>query len=161
MRVSLVGLVLAGPLLIANAQAGEADAVKRELKKLQGTWKVVAFTAGGKDVPVDKGGFARLVIKGTRITLTGGPKDVALSFTIDPGKKPKTMDLLITTGDQSVNWKCIYALKGDELKICMPLAPKKGSKVPVKEDPNQRPSTFDTEGRPMMLIQAKRTAADE
>jgi uncharacterized protein (TIGR03067 family) len=160
MKLHLPLLLVAGLVLAAQSPAG--DAAKDDLKMLQGTWKVEAVSVGGKDVPPAKAGMEGLVIKGEQVTIRFGGKDVkSMKFKIDPTKKPKALDLRITRGEESVDWKCIYAVKGDELKICMPLARKKGDNTAGAKDTNERPDTFDTKDRPLMLITAKREANKE
>jgi uncharacterized protein (TIGR03067 family) len=142
-------LIAAGLLQAGNAPKG--DSINQEMKKLEGKWTVVSLVMGGKKVP-DNNGPATILIKGNQITIM----EKLMTFKIDPTKKPKNLDLRIGRGEESVDWKCIYSLEGDQLKICMPLARKKGDKSPGNFGLNIRPESFDTSGIPLMLISARR-----
>jgi uncharacterized protein (TIGR03067 family) len=161
MKRCLPILLLVGFVVAADAPSG--DKTKAEMKKLEGTWKVVSLELAGKPLPPEKARLGLLIIKGDKLTLTERGKDAkggkTMTFKIDPTKKPKTLDLRITRGEESVDWKCIYSLKADELKICMPLARKKGEKGPANT--HVRPDSFETAGKPLMLITAKREAGKE
>ncbi len=117
-------VILFGASLSAPVAFAEDDPVTKELKALQGKWEVVYGT--GKDA------FAVVLIvsgdgsfKYTRTLLDGGEEGKVTfigTVTVDPTKKPRTMDLV---GKQSLeNDKpddttelCIYELKGDQLKL--------------------------------------------
>jgi uncharacterized protein (TIGR03067 family) len=144
--------------ILVTTMAQEDDAVKKEMKRLQGTWKVTSMVMAGKPLPVDKQPH-ELVIEGDKLSLKEGDKQATvMSIKIDPTQKPKAMDLLITRGAERVSWKCIYALEGDILKIAMPLTIKKGDKTPLPRDPNTRPESFDSDRWPLGVITAKRAA---
>jgi uncharacterized protein (TIGR03067 family) len=70
-------------------------------------------------------------------------------FEVDSSQKPKTMDWF--KKDESTIGG-IYALDGDELKLCFPLVPtkrKEGERL-------KRPGSFDTKDNPVMVMTAKR-----
>ena len=136
MVIPLVALLLA-------AGAPKDGVVQQELKKLQGTWKVIRFEAGGKDETAK--GPKQIVIKGDE--LQGLAPNV--KFRIDPAKKPKTLDL-IDKDDAKKIFPLIYELKDDQLKIVIPLVPAGKGKAP------KRPDSFETKDRPLALITAKR-----
>jgi uncharacterized protein (TIGR03067 family) len=129
--------------LFLAAAAPKDEAVKKELKKLQGTWKVIRFEAGGKDETAK--GPKEIVIKGDE--LRGLAPNV--KFRIDPAKKPKTLDL-IDKGDPKRIFPLIYELKDDELKIVIPLVRAGKGEAP------KRPDSFETKDKPLALITAKR-----
>src|SRR5260370_41170829 len=103
MVIPLVALLLA-------AGAPKDGMVQQELKKLQGTWKVIRFEAGGRDQTAK--GPKQIVIKGDE--LHGLAPNV--KFRIDPAKKPKTLDL-IDQGDAKRIFPLLYELNDDKLKI--------------------------------------------
>src|SRR5262245_43015480 len=121
---------------------------KDELKKLEGTWEVAGLVAAGKDEPY-KGKLDKLVVKDG--TLTGFGPEVKLST--DGTKKPKWLNMTFTRDGVERTVNAIYELTGDELKICLPLAPAKDS---GKGFENKRPEGFDTTGKTEMLIKAKK-----
>jgi uncharacterized protein (TIGR03067 family) len=139
MYTRLVTVFVIGLLLAADAPKDEA--IQKEVKKLQGTWKVVAFEVGGKVQPGPK----QLVIKGE--DFEGLAPNV--KFRIDPSKKPKTLDL-INKDDPKKVFPLIYELNGDELKIVIPLV------EAGKGEEAKRPDSFQTKDKPLGLITAKR-----
>jgi uncharacterized protein (TIGR03067 family) len=157
MKRHLPLLLAAGLALAAGSPPG--NAAKNELKKLEGTWKVVAVEVNGQAVPAAARRLETITIKGARLTVVEqGNKESSMGLKIDPKKKPRAMDLHITRGGTSVDWKCIYALKDNELKICMPLPQKKGDNTPDAAGLGMRPDDFATEGRRRMLVTATRQA---
>jgi len=136
MVIPMVALLLA-------ADAPKDEAVQQEVRKLQGTWKVVSFEASGTDQTAK--GPKEIVIKGDE--LRGLAPNV--SFRIDPAKKPKTLDL-IDKGDSKKIFPLIYELKDDELKIVFPLVQASKGEQP------KRPDSFQTKDKPLALLTAKR-----
>jgi uncharacterized protein (TIGR03067 family) len=136
-------LVLTGLILFAcgTVQAGP----EQELNRLQGSWGIVTIEAEGEPQPKDKlpPGFK---IAGNKLTGLG-PE---MTITLDPTKKPKWIDLTFKRGDKSFPIRAIYALEGDDLKICMPVV------EPGKAFDNRRPESFETKGKFAALIKAKR-----
>jgi uncharacterized protein (TIGR03067 family) len=122
---------------------------KDELKKLEGSWDVVGIEAGGMAVPAGKGAPEKLTIKDGK--MTGFGPEVSLST--DATKKPKWLNMTFTREGKEATINAIYELDGDELKICMPLAPKKGSGVAFE---NKRPEGFETKGKTEMVIKVKK-----
>ena len=131
MVIPMVALLLA-------ADAPKDEAVQQEVRKLQGTWKVVSFEASGTDQTAK--GPKEIVIKGDE--LRGLAPNV--TFRIDPAKKPKTLDL-IDKGDSKKIFPLIY-----ELKIVFPLVQASKGEQP------KRPDSFQTKDKPLALLTAKR-----
>lgn len=141
MIVRALVIVVAGLLVAADAK----EDVAKEMKKLEGKWKVVAVEARGMKVPEDKLKGAAVIIKGDKITMADpGKAAKELVFKIDPTKKPKHIDL--TDPKEKDTAPAIYSLDGDELKICVPLAMKDA----------KRPETFDTKDKPQMAFTCRR-----
>lgn len=135
---------------LAAADDKPADAAKKELEKLQGTWTTSALTYNGKDYFADgKTGF-RFVFKGDVATVEGNDqvkKEYAkLRFKLTPETKPRQLDLTVTDGVQKdAAIEGIYELKDDELKIC------------VKVFGNDRPTEFESPaGSSIALLVLKR-----
>jgi uncharacterized protein (TIGR03067 family) len=126
------------------------EAAKKELAKLQGTWKAAALTYNGKDYFADgKAGF-QFVIKDDVILVEGNDevkKEYArIRIKVDPSATPKTMDLSVTSGVQKdAVIEGIYELKDDELRLCV--------KVPGKDRPTEFASP---EGSSIALLTLKR-----
>jgi uncharacterized protein (TIGR03067 family) len=142
------GIALA---LAVAANAAPAEDPKAEPQKLQGVWKVVAFEAKGIKVPQPP--LAEIVISADTYTMKSRKPDdkpVALAYTADATQTPKTIDLFPPKGKAGKSWKGIYAIEGDELKICLPVV-KKGD-----EPSDVRPDRFGSEDKLWMVIVAKR-----
>ena len=140
MRLTLIALLACVPVVVADD--------KDELKKLEGTWEVTAIEAGGKEAPKDKK-LDKLTIKDG--TLSGFGPD--LKIATDATQKPKWLELTFSREGMERTVHGIYELNGDQLKLAIPLAPAKGS---GKGFENKRPEGFDTAGKPVMVITAKR-----
>ncbi len=86
------------------------------MKKLEGTWLLVSAEEDGNKV-ADDAVKAKVVISGDRMTVNVGRKSEAeFPITLDPSKKPKTMD--IAPADRNNKALVIYELDGDTLRIC-------------------------------------------
>jgi uncharacterized protein (TIGR03067 family) len=118
MRRCFLMLCVVGVLVAADDAKDKA--VKEELKKFDGAWNAVSAKANGDEVPAEE-------LKKIHVTVEGGQYTVKLednvidkgNFTIDPGKKPKQMDVKPVEGqNQGKTLLAIYELEGDDLKIC-------------------------------------------
>jgi uncharacterized protein (TIGR03067 family) len=132
--------------LLACAFVARADD-KDEVKKLEGTWEVTALEGGGKELP--KGKMDKLTIKDGK--MTGFGPEITLST--DATKKPKWLNMTFTRDGKDLTVNAIYELNGEELKICIPLAPAKGSGMVFD---NKRPEGFDTKDKAEMLIKTRK-----
>jgi uncharacterized protein (TIGR03067 family) len=141
MRFAFIALLIC----VFVVRADEKD----ELKKLEGDWNVQVIEAGGKETPKGKGGPEKLTIKDGK--LTGFGPEIKLAT--DATKKPKWLSMTFTREGKDATVNAIYELNGDELKICLPLAPAKGSGAVFE---NKRPESFNTKDKAEMLIKAKR-----
>jgi uncharacterized protein (TIGR03067 family) len=121
--------------LFVGLAARAADPVADEVKKLQGAWQVVGSESGGKRL--DKGDpklqKLRFVFRGGEVTLTH-PDGVAVkrTFTVDPSKTPKELDVTWVSRGETVTVPCIYKLDEGQLMICMPSPVMKTSRRPKK-----------------------------
>ena len=109
-------MVLTG--LMAAADAPKKEAVDPDMKALQGTWQLVDAESGGRPVPKRQIEGVKLVISGTQLKLESGGESSTGTFTIDPAKKPKTIDSTINFDGDRGKTLGIYALDGDTLKLC-------------------------------------------
>ena len=100
------------------ARADE-DRVKEEQERLQGTWKAVSIEAGGMKLPAQQVKDFQLVLKGNQFTGLAGKHKFEGTYTVDPDKNPRRMDILPTSGpDKGKVRRAIYALQGNTLRIC-------------------------------------------
>ena len=112
-----VMLMLCAASCLAAQPAPEA--IKKELKSFQGTWKLV----GGQDgtgKPYDEETLKNMVmiVDGNKFTIKDkGADSIVGTFTIDPTKKIKTIDIAVT---KPIDTKMlgIYQSEGDTRKSC-------------------------------------------
>jgi uncharacterized protein (TIGR03067 family) len=114
MKWRVLMLVVAGLLVAADAKE---DAAKKDQGRLQGTWKVVAATKGGKEAPAERIKAMRLVIEGDKITVKDGTRDEAATYTLAPDQKPAAIDVKPGRPGQKTILG-IYQLADDNLKMC-------------------------------------------
>jgi uncharacterized protein (TIGR03067 family) len=109
-------LVLVAGLLVAAAPRQD-DASKKDLEKLQGTWKAETAQRGGKDAPAVVVENLRLVIAKDKLTIKDGTEVEAATFKLDAGKKPIAAIDIVIKGDKETLLG-IYEIKDDTLKLC-------------------------------------------
>jgi uncharacterized protein (TIGR03067 family) len=111
------GLLLTG--FGPHSAAGDKDdAVKKDMKLLEGTWHMESFEINGKPLPAEKVKSIKVTIKGDRYSVDLGEKSFELTFKIDPTKKPKAIDLTMAMGDEKAVTHGIYEVSADTFKIC-------------------------------------------
>ncbi len=137
-------------LLAADAQD---DALKKEVEKFQGSWTAIAIEENGEALPAEqiKRAQEKITFTGDKYVQTAGGKIVeAGTQKLDPTKKPKTMDISVTDGDEKGKTQlAIYEIEGETLKIC---AGRHGS--------TERPKEFSTKsGGGVVLIVLKKDKA--
>jgi uncharacterized protein (TIGR03067 family) len=113
----------AGAVADRGDKKKKADPVVEEWKKLRGTWNLVAMTSDGQRYTADQIRGCVMTIEATGKwsfrgfgnALQGG------TFKVNPTKRPKTADFVITTGPyKGKTCPEIYQLNGDTLKFCYP-----------------------------------------
>jgi uncharacterized protein (TIGR03067 family) len=101
--------------------ADDEDAVKKELKALEGNWQLVRQEERGSVTPRPVVSRLRIVIEGDQISwYIGNPaSNQDATFKIDPTKNPRTIDAEITKGSAKDKIMLgIYKLDKDTLEIC-------------------------------------------
>src|ERR1044071_7953 len=92
----LIGLAA---ISISFARAEENDATTKEMALLQGEWSMVAGSADGQPMPDQMLKQMKRVCKGDETTTTmSGQIFMTAKITIDPSKKPMTIDYQMTDG---------------------------------------------------------------
>jgi uncharacterized protein (TIGR03067 family) len=96
------------------------EAAKKETTLLEGEWAMVSGEANGQTMPEDLVKTGKRVAKNGETTVTiGGRVLFKAKFTIDPTKKPKTIDYAMTDGTTKGETQLgIYELDGDTAKFC-------------------------------------------
>jgi uncharacterized protein (TIGR03067 family) len=126
------GLLIAG--FGARAAAGDKDdAVKADLKLLAGVWILQTFETSGKPAAADTLKNIKLTIKGDRYLVDLGEKQLELTFKIDPARKPKAIDFVLSKDDKKAVTHAIYEVSADTFKLCRPT-----------EAGKDRPTAFST-----------------
>ena len=108
---------------MANTDATSfPDAIAEEMKKLQGTWKQIAYERDGVTEPLDEQGWEpRVTFTGDTfvVTLADGSIPIKGTYKLDPTRDPKTIDWADTVGeDAGKTLLAIYSLEGDRLVFC-------------------------------------------
>ncbi len=115
-----------------------------DLAELQGTWAVISSVFDGKPTSPDVAKQRKMILRENRlIAVAGGEQKGALTVVLDPDKAPKQIDLARPNGQGTA--RGIYALHGDELKLC------------YGEPGKDRPKAFTSpEGGRLFLLVLKR-----
>src|SRR5439155_15110120 len=125
----------------AQAKISGEEAVKEELRKLQGTWIGVGGAFRGKESSEEESKLAghRLVISKDKFYWYTALQKEPISqgsFKIDPTKLPKIMDLSWDGDEKRPIGKCIYELNDDVMKLCLgePNRPTEFKTAPGSDD---------------------------
>ena len=111
-------LALGVGLLIA-ADAPKEDDARQELKKFEGTWRLLSGEDDGKKLSGEALKSARLTVEGDRHTVRVGEATYKGTHKLDPTKRPKAIDIHDTEGPfKGQTVLGIYELVGDEFRIC-------------------------------------------
>jgi uncharacterized protein (TIGR03067 family) len=107
--------------LACLALAGDAAAIRKDTKALEGMWAVIASQQDGERVPANDLKDLYLIFKDNAIHIReGGKSEEKFAFQIDPLKSPKEMDLTIKFGPNKGKIdRAIYEFDGDRVRICI------------------------------------------
>lgn len=113
-------IMLAAIALVATpltAIAGDGAEVKKEFKALAGTWKVVAITEAGKEIPKDKLPTISIEFRANGTATRQMPEEeIKCTLTLDPAKNPKRMMIAHESGSEKGQKQyAIYKLDGNKL----------------------------------------------
>ena len=129
---------------LLSGQPAPTDKPADDRARLQGTWAVTASTFDGRPTAEEVVKKRKMIFKADElIAVIDGARKDPLKLTLDPGKKPKQIDLARPGGRGTALG--IYALDGDELKLC------------YAEPGRDRPTEFASpEGGRLYLLVLKR-----
>ena len=118
--IQIVFLISLATVKLASVWAAESEAVKKDLAQLQGEWSMVSGSASGESMPDVMAKQMKRVCKGEEVTTTrAGQLFFKAKITIDPSKKPKTIDYQMTDGfNKGQKQLGIYELEGDTFRSC-------------------------------------------
>lgn len=145
MRSLFTGFWFFGALLtvmaaVACADEAKDEAIKKDRKQIEGTWRIVAVEVNGNKVMEDDARKLSVVngADGTWSLLSEGQEISKGTSTFDPTKKPKTIDFTPTEGEGKGELHLgIYELGEKTRKMCF--AP------PGKERPTEFSSASGSE----------------
>jgi uncharacterized protein (TIGR03067 family) len=97
------------------------DLLRDELARLGGTWTMVSGIRDGQTLPDSFVRTGKRIVKGNETTVYFGSEVfLKAAFTVDPAPAPKTIDYILTAGDDRGRSQLgIYALDGDTVTYCM------------------------------------------
>ena len=113
-------LIALASLALSPARAQDNPAAKKDQAQLQGAWTMVSGSADGSPVPDAMLSDCKRVCKEGETTVTlGGQLFLKAKFTLDPSKKPKTIDYDVIDGPTKGKKQLgIYELEADTVKFC-------------------------------------------
>jgi uncharacterized protein (TIGR03067 family) len=123
--VMIYGMNVTVPALAAIVAAmftacATSNYTMNKSENLIGTWSCVSATVDGKPLPRETAGLLRLTLTDTRFKTEKGAQVLFdSSYTLDPSKQPKEINMVGTEGDFAGKEACgIYSLEGDTLHLC-------------------------------------------
>jgi uncharacterized protein (TIGR03067 family) len=117
------------------------EAVKKEMKLFQGKWEGVSGQGlDGKAYTDIEAQLMSMEIDGDKFTMKTGSLTVSGTFTVDPTKKLKTIDVFFGDGKEP-SLRGIYEIKGDTRKSCF------------AEPGKDRPDGFHKEKKGFMILE--------
>lgn len=110
----LVWLIVVIGVFAGGQLPGQAMGEKKS--PLVGTWVVIA---AGREGKTPSGGHWEISEDGIALYRSNSVFDGRMSYKVDAGKEPKTIDLVCDRGPfKGKTLKGIYILDGDKLQIC-------------------------------------------
>lgn len=118
--MTVLGILVLAVMGASGDDTANEDAIKKDRKRIEGTWKIVSFVINGNSSTDDAGKM--IVVNGAdgswNLTVDG-QEIVQGTTTIDPSRKPKTIDITPTTGDDKGKiYLGIYEVADDTRKLC-------------------------------------------
>ena len=112
---SLLAVVALGTSLALVVRPGHSAQGKTNKGPFDGTWTVVALTAGGKKIPEEKVKLLQFKFQGEKVTLSVFGEGKGGTVKVDATKNPKQFDLAFAGEKPNPG---IYRLEKDTLTLC-------------------------------------------
>jgi uncharacterized protein (TIGR03067 family) len=110
--------------LLFAAEDSKEEAVKKDLERLQGTWKMASLEVDGKSVPEEKLKSSTLTIKDDKYIIKVNDQTYETQMVLDPTPKTKTIDMKFLDGANKDKAALgIYKIDGDMFTMCRALSP--------------------------------------
>lgn len=146
MKRLAAAVLFAGLVGVATAQ--DAD---KELKKLEGDYKVKALAKAGNDAPAEvMDAIKGVAIKGDKLIIKIESQDKIARIKLDPSKKPAQLDVTPVEGPKKdKTFLGVYKMEKGELTI-------------VFSEGGERPKDFKGDGdKDMKLVLTRQEKADK
>jgi uncharacterized protein (TIGR03067 family) len=131
---------------------GAGPAAPDDKASLQGVWIAKSMEADGKPAPAEEVKRMRFTFKGDKLLVRGNfdnDREEECSYEIDATKSPKHLDFTPPKEEKPILG--IYAVKGDELKLCLRHGNSSGG----------RPTEFSTKPESDLILMVFKRAKPE
>ena len=110
--------VVAALTVVCMATGQDKDEAKKDLDKLQGSWRVVSSQVGDEKASADEVARRKVTVKGNVLTYDfGNERKEKREGTLKLDPKTKSLDWTATFPEAGPTALAIYEVKGDDLKI--------------------------------------------
>lgn len=142
LRITCLLMLIISSFSLAAQDKDEGS--RRELAKLQGDWKLIAGQSAGQIMPPAVITNFSMSVKDSMYEFRNSEETERGTMTLDPGKKPTQVDILISDGSfKGQKQLGIYELNGNKIKFCLSMP----------DDP-KRPEKFEsTEGNKCIIFE--------
>lgn len=117
----IVGVLYTAVGAMAFAADAKDEAIQKDRKLIEGTWRIVALVLNGTDANAEDARKLTVVngADGSWSLFSDGKAISKGTSTIDPTQKPKTIDFMTTEGEAKGNrYQGIYELTQNSRKMC-------------------------------------------
>lgn len=93
---------------------------------LEGAWKLTSVLLNAQALPMEKLQDARLVVRGTKYSLTLADTRLEMTHVLLNDQRPRAMDLTVVEGpEKGKTFRAIIKLADDTLTVCRSIQPDK------------------------------------